>query len=325
MSTVTVQTHPNLALIKYWGKRNEELMLPTKSSLSIGLAALTTRTTISFATHDNIDLGCTHSPQAIEKVVDYINWFRKRYEIKEYFAISSSNNFPTAAGLASSASGFSALAIGLASLCGLNLNKRELSVLARQGSGSAARSVEGGVVLWHAGTNTDGSDCYAEQLFDEKYLQDLRVLIVIVEDREKKVSSRKGMQLTIQTSPSYNQWLVTSEIRLTKMITALTNKDFLSLGNLAEEDWQGMHTSMLDTQPPLNYWTSTSYAAINTVKKLQQQKIECFFTTDAGPNVFIICQQAHVDLIKQTLEKIPGIKRIIESTIAGKPSVAIVY
>lgn len=325
MTTITVRAHPNLALIKYWGKRDEARMLPTKSSLSLTLEALTTETTIRWATdHDHINLTFGHSAQATQKVQAFLELFRKTYKIQGYFSVSSSNDFPTSAGLASSSSGFAALALGLATLCNLNLEDRWLSILARQGSGSAARSIQGGIVVWHKGHEVDGTDCYTEQLFDQHHWPELRVLIVVVDSNEKEISSRQAMRLTMATSPSYQDWISTSEQRLPEIVTALKNKDFALLGKLTELDWYGMHTTMRDTTPSLNYWTPTSYAVIEKVKELQTQGQNCFFTTDAGPNVFVCCTESNAPFIKEKLASLPGILNIIESKIAGKPAITTV-
>ncbi|MFA6527404.1 MAG: diphosphomevalonate decarboxylase [Candidatus Babeliales bacterium] len=322
MTKIIVRTNPNLALIKYWGKRDEALMLPTKSSLSVGLNALTTETIITQAEdRDHIKLTFSHSVEAVQKIQSFINLFRTTYGVKNYFSISSSNDFPTAAGLASSSSGFAALALGLATASNLNLDDRQLSILARRGSGSAARSIAGGIVIWHKGQLPDGTDCYAEQLFDQHHWPELRILIIIVNDNEKKISSRDAMRLTVATSPSYQNWVASSEDRLEEMITAIKAKDFTSVGKLAEQDWYGMHDAMRDTTPSLDYWTSTSYTVIETVKQLRAQGHNCFFTTDAGPNVFVCCHKDNVAIIKQTLASLPGVLGSIESTVAGKPTV----
>lgn len=326
MGKVIVQAHPNLALIKYWGKRDEELMLPTKSSLSLTLEALTTETTVTYAQKkDSIELGFAQTPAALQKIYAFLDLFRSTYGIHCHFSISSSNNFPTGTGLASSSSGFAALAYGLATLCNLNLSERELSILARRGSGSASRSIPGGIAIWHKGTTSDGTDCYAQQIFDKGHWPELRVLAVIVDDKEKKINSRNAMRATTTTNPlSYQSWITTSEHRLAEMAVAIKHKDLVSVGHLAEQDWHGMHASILDTQPSLTYWTQTSYTAIKTVEQIRARGTPCFFTTDAGANVFVCCNADNVSYIKQILASIPGVISIIESTIAGKPSLTII-
>lgn len=326
MKSVTVRTNANISLIKYWGKRDEKLFLPTKSSLIITLDALATTTTLEYSSqpHDAITLNWQpHSQSSVQKIIDFIHLFRTTYSISDHFVIKTHNNFPTGAGLASSSSGFAALAIGLATLCRLNLSQRELSILARQGSGSASRSITGGIVIWHKGELPDGTDSYAEQLFDEHHWPELRILVVVINDATKKISSRDGMRITTTTSPSYGQWLKTSEKRMVEIIPALAAKDFLHVGHIAEQDWSGMHTSMLDASPCLDYWTTTSYIVMDTIRALRTKGTPVFFTTEAGPNVKVLCFHNNASLIKQTLASIPGVISIIESTVAGKPSITV--
>lgn len=323
MTKITVRTHPNLALIKYWGKRDEALMLPTRSSLSLTLDALTTETTITHASgRDEIHLAFNASTNAQQKVQSFIDLFRKMFGITHHFSVSSVNNFPTGAGLASSSSGFAALACGLAKYCKLNVSDRELSILARQGSGSAARSIHGGIVLWHKGQLPDGTDSYAEQLCNEHHWPEFCILAVIVDSKEKKINSRHAMQTTTTTNPlSYQHWIASSEHRLAEMVTAITAKDIMRVGQHAEQDWHGMHASMRDTTPTLDYWTLTSYEVIKAVEHLRSGNIQCFFTTDAGPNVFVCSHRDDVAPITARLTTIPGVATIIPSGIGGKPKI----
>lgn len=322
MKTITVTAHPNLALIKYWGKRDEALMLPTKSSLSLTIDALKTTTTFSFAhAQDNVNLDFHQTTKADQRVRSFLDFFREKYSVDAYFTIASSNNFSVGTGLASSSSGSAALASGLAALCNLNLNDRELSILARHGSGSAARSIHGGFVVWNKGQQSDGTDCYAEQIFDQHHWPELRLIIVIIDTNEKKISSRNAMRETVATSPSYTNWLDASQQRITGMVQAIKAHDLAAVGQLAEQDWLGMHTAMLDTAPRLDYWTPASYAVIDVVKRLRADGIPCFFTTDAGPNVFICCPRNVADSITAAVKTVPGVENIIPSGIGGRPTI----
>lgn len=332
MKTVKIQTHANISLNKYWGKRDEKLFLPTKSSLTISLSELKTTTLIQ-------ELGCKYSGQKNQdsifingiaaadlhkqKIVDFLNFFRQKYDIKKYFNISTINNFPTAAGLASSSSGFAALALGVDKVCNLKLNKKELSILARHGSGSACRSIEGGFMLWHKGSELDGSDSYAEQIFDNSHWPDLCILVVIVKNQTKFIGSREGMRITVATSPSYNSWLEKSAQRLPNLINAIAKKDFTSVGQLAQDDWHDMQKTMLDTKPQLNYWTTESYKVMDTIRTLFNQGIECYFTTEAGPNLKVLCLKNDQNKIKNELEKISGIIQIIPCKVASNPEIEI--
>ena len=327
MPSVTVTTNANIALLKYWGKRDENLFLPTKSSCALTVSELKTTTTLSFSAELMKDTIAINEHPATEKshtsIVRFLDQFRKQNRINNYFTITTHNNFPTAAGLASSSSGFAALAIGLNKLCELKKPMSEVSILARQGSGSAARSVYGGFTLWHQGQRPDGSDSYAEQLFDEHHWPELRIIIAVVSNQEKEISSRDGMCMTIATSPYYQQWLNESAQRTISLVEAFKNKDLHHLGMLVEADWTGMHQSMTTTQPSLNYWTQASYAIINTVKQLRSQNIACYFTTDAGPHVIMLCTAKDVEKIKSLLNDIDEVINVMTCTIAGDPIIHI--
>jgi diphosphomevalonate decarboxylase len=321
---VTVKTYANIALLKYWGKRDETLFLPTKNSFSLSLDALTTNTTMTFA-HTNQHAITVRNMIPDEKTINPIRSFldhmRQTFAIKECFSLSTHNTFPTAAGIASSASGFAALTIGINTLCSLGLSQKELSIVARQGSGSAARSIFGGFVWWHKGTNRDGSDSYAQDLFTSTHWPELRVLIVITQAERKSISSRYGMAQTIKTSPRYHQWLEESAKKEQAFITAIAQKDFYTLGVLTEQEWDGFHQSILQSSPCLCYWNQESYALIKHVQQLRENGISCFFTTDAGPQVKIICLEQNSNAIKQSITQNFPTTKIIESGIASHPLV----
>ncbi len=332
MKTVKIQTHANISLNKYWGKRDEKLFLPTKSSLTISLSELKTITFIQqfeceYLGRENQDSifinGIAAANLHRQKIVEFLNFFRQKYGIKKYFNISTINNFPTAAGLASSSSGFAALALGIDKVCNLNLNKKELSILARHGSGSACRSISGGFMLWYKGEKTDGSDSYAEQIFDHTHWPELCILVVIVRNQTKFIGSREGMSMTVATSQYYNTWLKKSAQRLPLLINAIAKKEFTSVGQLAQDDWQDMQQTMLDTKPQLNYWTTESYKVMNTIITLCNKGIECYFTTEAGPNLKVLCLENNKDKVKNELEKISGIIQIIQCKVAPNPKIEI--
>lgn len=322
---ITIQTNANIALIKYWGKRNEELFLPTKSSLSVGLAALTTTTRLT-ATDSNSDQIFINKepakPTTATNIISFLNVIRKNFNLTSRFCIYSENNFPTAAGLASSASGFAAIALGVNQACALNLNVRQLSILARRGSGSACRSVVGGFALWHAGLQPDGQDSYAEQFLPAGHWPTFRVIIAVVSAQEKVTSSRAGMQCTVATSPVYAQWLADSNRRLDVLKRALVEKNFSVTGQVAEADCLGMHQTMHTSRPPLNYWTDTTIAVMQAVKNLRiVLGLECYFTIDAGPNVKILCQENTAPEIARHITAIPGVQQVITSQVAHAPTV----
>jgi len=314
MNKITVQANANIALIKYWGKRDQNLFLPTKSSLSVTLSGLTTITSIEFNSKNYDEIVINNHPvpkKSKEKIVKFLNLFRKSYNIKNYFKINTKNEFPTAAGLASSASGFVALSYALNKICNLNLTKKELSILTRRASGSAARSVFGGFAIWHKGQKIDGSDSYAEQLFPQDYWPDFCVLVAVVNDQEKKVSSRDAMQITVKTSPFYDEWVQSSEQKIPEMIKAIKERDLKTVGLLAESDCLDMHKTMQTSIPAINYWQPETIDIMNVVKKLRDNGIDCYFTIDAGPNVKILCLRKDLEDIKKSVQAVGAVKQFI--------------
>ena len=326
MQSATVQTHANISLIKYWGKRDEQLFLPTKNSLCIALSELTTTTTIAYApgTEDTVSFNWQAAPEISRtNIIAFMNFFRQRYGVQRHFALQTHNNFATAAGLASSSSGFAALAMALSSLCKLDLPRNEISILARHGSGSACRSVVGGFMVWHKGEKTDGTDSYAEQIFPETHWPEFRILVVVIRNDAKNVSSRKGMTITTNTSPSYQSWLEKSEVRYRTIIGAIKNKKFDEVGTIAEADWKDMEQTMLDSSPILDYWTSASRAVMKEVQSLRLAGIPCYFTTEAGPNIKIICLDDVAEKIKTQLLTMSGVLDVITCKVAGEPVVSV--
>jgi len=327
MKKVLARANANIALIKYWGKRDENLFLPTKSSLSVSLDALETKTELSFV-DDGKDYilfdDIAASPSEVHKISTFLDLLRKKLNLKKYFVVNTKNNFPTAAGLASSSSGFAALTLAVNKLCGLNLSNRELSILARQGSGSACRSVFGGFVLWNKGVSDDGRDSFAEQIFDHMHWPEFRVLIVVTDSGQKLISSREAMQNSLQTSPFYKTWVEDSETNLPLMQNNIAAKNIIKVGLLAELDCLDMHKTMWTAHPPINYWTDSTHKVIDTVLELQNQKVPCFYTIDAGPNVKVICLDKDVSFIKNRLQQESVVKNILTSKVAADPVVEMI-
>lgn len=313
----TAQAHANIALIKYWGKRDEKLFLPTKSSLSISLPQLITTTHITQNTNhpSNVFIlnGKELGGKEHEKLQKFVDLFRAHYVPpsglnptagcpKKHLLVHSENSFPTAAGLASSASGFAALAKSLNNFYGLNLPPRELSVLARQGSGSASRSIQEGFVIWHKGAKPDGTDSFAEQLYPPTHWPELCVLVCMIDTNKKKISSRTAMQQTVNTSPLYHEWVTRSEKRIEPMIEAIKTRNFCSLGELAEADALEMHACMRTTTPSINYFLPETHKAITLAQQLRARGTPCYVTIDAGPNVKIITLKSHVSEIVEAYD-----------------------
>ncbi|CQR48431.1 Homoserine kinase [Paraliobacillus sp. PM-2] len=289
----SVKAHTNIALIKYWGKRDEQLFLPTNNSLSVTLDKFYTITTVEFDELLQSDQFFLNGKQAesneMKKVAQFLDRVRTKANRTIYAKVDSENHVPTAAGFASSASGYAALAAASAKAIGLNLNQRELSQLARQGSGSASRSIFGGYVEWNKGIEEDGSDCYAAPILDTD-AWDLRVLSVEVTTKAKKVLSRAGMKRTVETSPFFAGWLEAVEEDLITIKQALQERDFTKLGQVVEANALKMHATTLGANPPFMYWQSATVEVMQEVQALRERGIEAYFTIDAGPNVKVVCQ-----------------------------------
>lgn len=299
MKKFRAKAHSNIALIKYWGKEDEDLIIPKNNSISLTLDALYTETEVSFIDKDN-DLFYLNDELQGEKehkkISAFIDIFRKISGNRSKVHVKSYNHVPTAAGLASSASGYAALSMALNSLFELNFNKKDISKLARRGSGSAVRSIYGGFVEWEKGNNHETS--FATKIDDANW--DIAMIILVLNDGKKTISSRVAMKKTIETSPLYNAYVESSHIDIKEIKKAIINRDFIQMGKIAEHNAMKMHATMLSSNPPIMYFEEKSIRAINKVKELREKGFDIFYTMDAGPNVKIICKKSQAkDIISQ--------------------------
>ena len=312
----TATANSNIALIKYWGKRDTRLNLPAVGSISITLDGLSTTTTVQFDATLNVDTLLLNQQVAdqtsLGRVSKFLDIIRSESGIYSRASVTSSNNFPTAAGLASSASAFAALAASASKAAGLNATDVKLSEWARQGSGSAARSIFAGFVEMNKGQAEDGSDAIAVQLA-EKNFWDIRLLIAITSDKAKTTGSTVGMKLSEKSSPYYPVWVDTAEADLAEMRAALLNKDFQKVGELSEYSCLKMHALAQSGNPGVIYWNGATVNVIHTVQELRAQGIATYFTIDAGPQVKVLCMPGNLISIKKSLEQVPGVLRIIET------------
>ncbi|WP_339250146.1 diphosphomevalonate decarboxylase [Sporosarcina sp. FSL W8-0480] len=310
---ITARAHTNIALIKYWGKRNEQLFLPMNNSISITLDQFYTTTSVTFREDlmaDSFILnGSEMDGQETGKISGYLNLIREKAGRSEYAVIESINNVPTAAGFASSASGFAALAAAATKAIGLNYSGADLSRIARFGSGSACRSIYGGFVEWNKGVLEDGTDSFAEQIIDESQW-DVSILSVMVEPKPKKVLSREGMQRTVETSAFYSGWLETIDADLHFTREAIQERDFEKLGTVLEHNALKMHATMLGSNPPFFYWTGATLDVMHRVQELRDSGIQAYFTIDAGPNVKVICQPKDEQIVKMSMQQIPSVQDV---------------
>ncbi len=318
----TAIAHANIALIKYWGKRDKALNLPATGSLSLTLDGLNTTTSVDFDSAleaDRILLNSeTPDRQAASRISAFLDlvyrYFHSSGDQRPFASVTSGNNFPTAAGLASSASGFAALAVAAAHALNANANPEQLSMLARRGSGSAARSIYGGIVEMAHGQRADGLDCIASQLHKPDYWN-LNVLIAVTDAGSKKVSSTDGMQLTMETSPYYQAWVAGAEADLASARQAIAARDFEALASVTEFSTLKMHASALAAQPGVIYWNAATLAAVHCIRELRSDGLPVCFTMDAGPQVKAICTADVADQVSEKLQQAPGVVRIISCSL----------
>jgi len=312
----TAVASANIALTKYWGKRDKKLMLPQNGSVSVTLEGLTTKTTVEFDPDYKEDVFILNGEEFKEgeekqQVVDHLNMIREMAKSDHKAKVVSESNFPTAAGLASSASGFAALSVAGAKAAGLNLDKKELSILSRRGSGSASRSVDGGFVEWQKGEKEDGSDSYAITVAPSSHWPEFRIITTIVRKGPKKVKSRAGMSQTVKTCPYYKGWLETVNEDIENVKKAIKEKNFTLLGETAEYNCLKMHATMMTTKPPIIYWEGPTLEIMHAVMNWREEGLECYFTIDAGPQVKIICLEKDVPELEKRLKDLNGVKDIV--------------
>ena len=310
----TAKAHTNIALIKYWGKRNEAIILPTNNSLSLTLDGFHTTTTVDFQDKLSADVFTLDDKPVMgtsyNRVTKFLDLIRKIAGKENLYAnVKSINEVPTAAGFASSASGFAALAAAGAKAIGLELNDQELSRLTRQGSGSACRSIYGGFAEWEMGEKSDGTDSYAVPIAAADHW-DVRVAAVVLNATMKKVSSREGMKRTVDTSAFYSGWLDSIPQDLTQIKEGIKAKDFEKVGQIAEANCLRMHATTLGAYPPFTYWLDTTMTVMQIVQDMRAEGIPAYFTIDAGPNVKVLYLPENEKTVENTLRHIPGVKDV---------------
>lgn len=293
----TAIAHPNIALVKYWGKRDEPRILPHQSSLSVTLAPMHVTTTVEFGDFavDEVELnGAPAKGGEAARVLVALDLIRALSTTKLGKAkVVSKGDFPAAAGLASSAAGFAALAVAGRAAAGMKRDVQAESILARQGSGSACRSIQGGVCVWRKGAALDGADSFAEQAFTERHWPQLRLVVAMVSKEEKEVKSRDGMRNTVDTSPYYPAWAKAADGDIAPALAAIRAKDLQAIGELAERNAWRMHATALAADPPLCYLKPATLAVIHALAAERRAGRPMYFTLDAGPNPVILTDQAN--------------------------------
>ena len=310
----SARAYSNIALVKYWGKQNDGLRLPMNASLSIGLDAIFTQTTVEFQENLAKDLieidGDQFDEQETQRVTNHLDLIRDLAKITTRARVGTKNNFPKAVGAASSASGFAALTKAAVGALGLDLSDKELSILARQGSGSAARSISGGFCVWHTGKISE--DSFAERI-EHPSDWDLRVLLVFVDElKQKEIGSTEGMALTVKNNPYYAESVRQAENNIGLAKQAIEANDFPALGKVIEDECYRLHAMCMTTTPNILYWTGSTIDVFQAIYRLRKEGVRAYFTVDAGPHVHVITQARDLERVKQKLQQLSNIHSIVE-------------
>jgi diphosphomevalonate decarboxylase len=315
--SATAQASPNIAFIKYWGNRDPALRIPASGSISMNLGGLHTRTHVAFepalpADRLFLDDHPVGGP-ALERVSALLERVRRMAGINCFAEVHSANNFPSGAGIASSASAFAALSLAASAAAGLSLTSEELSRLARTGSGSACRSIPGGFVEWQAGDSHETSYAYSIAPPEHWELADC---IAIVSQAHKPTGSTQGHALA-GTSPLQAARLAGAPRRLDTCRRAILERDFAALAAVVELDSNLMHAVMLTSSPPLLYWQPATLAVMHAVQYWRQSGQPVCYTIDAGPNVHVLCPAGHTAQVAAQLRRLPGVQTVLTTLPAG--------
>ncbi len=313
MTTATAIAASNIALVKYWGKRDSNLNLPATGSVSMTLSSFRTRTCVTClpsADHDDISLD--HRPataKEFSRLSSFLDLVRQKAQQNTRFKVETENNFPTASGLASSASGFAALAGAASRAAGLSLSSEELAALARQGSGSAARSVLGGWVELIAGNDAQGQDFAVRQIL-EPDAWDLRLVVACTDRSPKKLGSTEAMERTRRSSAYYGAWIETHDADRKEAVEAIEARNFQRLGEITERSCFKMHAVALAAEPAILYWKPATLSVLETVWQYRADGMAGYVTMDAGPHVKVLCEAEKAERFRKNLETVEGVSAV---------------
>ena len=315
--TATARACSNIAFIKYWGDQDPCLRIPANGSLSMNLAGLHTETRVTFEAALPADTLVINGQPilgiGLQRVADLLDCVRQMAGMGLYARVESSSNFPIGAGIASSAAAFAALSLAASAAAGLPLSERELSRLARSGSGSACRSVPGGFVEWQAGSTDE--DSYAFSIAPREHWA-LVDCIVIVSQAHKPVGSTAGHALAL-TSPIQAARVADAPRRLEICRQAILQRDFPTFAEMIELDSNLMHAIMITSTPPLLYWQPATLAVMHAVPRWRQDGLPAAYTIDAGPNVHVLTPEGYAGEVADRLRRIPGVEQVLEAAPGG--------
>jgi len=317
MTTATAQAAPNIAFIKYWGNRDNILRLPMNGSISMNLDKLYTRTTVSFQPSLPFDELIINGHEirgaGLERISYILDIVRGMANLHERAEVISENNFPSGAGIASSASAFAALALAGSKAAGLRLSEPDLSRLARRGSGSASRSIPSGFVEWQAGTSDE--DSFAFSIAEPNHWN-LVDCVALVSASHKKTGSTEG-HFIASTSPLQAARLADAPRRLDICRKAILERDFNTFASIVELDSDMMHSVMMTSTPALHYWKPASLEVMSCVRQWRMEGIPVCYTVDAGPNVHVICLETEAVMIEKRLHGIQGVENVLVARAGG--------
>ena len=310
----TARANANIAFIKYWGNQDDDLRLPANPSISMNLDGLYAQTTVFWDNGlkaDELTLnGTVQTGDSLRRVSEHLNVLRLRLDIKQYAHVVSDNNFPTGTGIASSAAAFAALTVAGVRAAGEALSERELTTLARLGSGSAARSVPAGFVEWYTGATHE--DSFAQSFAPPDYW-DIVDVIAIVSQQHKAVGSSAGHR-SADTSDLQQARVAGAQVRFETCKRAILDRDFSSFADVVEQDSNLMHAVMMTSRPPLFYWLPPTLTIMNNVRRWRAEGIQVCYTLDAGPNVHCICVRNDAEEVSTRLK---AVSDVLDVRVAG--------
>ncbi len=324
MQKTTVRAGNDIALVKYWGKKDKVLRLPANGSIALILDSLHTTTTVEFQSQldqDQVTIGGVVEEGEASRVIKHLSRIRELAKAKglidqDIFAkVTSENNFPMSTGLSSSASGFAALTIAASRAIGLELSERELSILSRQGSGSSCRCVCGGFVEWLDGNDSETS--YAQTILPASDWV-LRDLVVIVSEDKKELGSTEGHDLA-ETSPFFNTRQTHIQAKLDRVRAAVMARDFVTMGEIAEAEALEFHTILLTSQPNMLLLYPGTVAVMHAVRRLRQTGTPAYFTINTGFNIHVLTLPEHEAQVQAALSQLSDVQKIIPSGVGERP------
>jgi len=319
MTKATYKASSDIALVKYWGKKDEELRLPENGSISMKLDGLDTITSVEFGEkykEDEIIIEGRADKTEVDRVVEHLDRIRKLANTNLRARVVSKNSFPKGTGLSSSGSGLTALTMAATKALAMELSEKDLSILARVGSGTACRCVCGGFVEWKDGEDSDSS--YSETIFPADYW-DIRDVVVVVDEGMKKISSTKG-HTTAQSSILFGERQKRIKAKIVKLKEYIKNKDFSGFGELVEREALEFHSVLLTSNPPLVAWYPGTMEVIHAVNDLRENEIECYFTINTGFNVHVLTLPIYEEEVKNKMRQLSLVKNVLQVKIGDGPN-----